>query len=178
MRALVLLPLLLLGACAGSPTPHTGPYLAYSHRYPGLSCAPFARAEVGLALDGDAADWWGEAARRYPRSDSPRLGSVLVFRRSSRLPYGHVSVVSRLLDSRRILVIQANWVPGELDEDQLVVDVSPRNDWTEVRVWYPPTGRMGTHAYRTYGFIVGPAGFTHEALVGRARTAALMVTGG
>ncbi|HET9019086.1 MAG TPA: CHAP domain-containing protein, partial [Acetobacteraceae bacterium] len=110
--------------------------------------------------------------------DRPAVGSVLVFRRSSRLPSGHVSVVSRLLDARRVLVIQANWVHGEMDEDQLVVDVSRRNDWSEVRVWYPPTGQLGSHVYATYGFIVPAMSLTHDALMRRAIPAAEAVTGG
>ncbi len=177
LRPLALLLALLLGACAGS-APRTAPNLAAGPRYPGLTCAPFARAEVGLALRGDAADWWREAAGRYRRSERPQIGSVLVFRRARRLPSGHVAVVSWLLDARRILVIQANWVRGELDKDQLVVDVSARNDWSEVRVWYPPTRQLGTHVYSTYGFIVPPAPQTHDALTGRATLAALSATGG
>lgn len=177
MRAMLsLLLLALLAACAG-PAPRTGPNLAYAKRFPGLSCAPFARAVVGVALHGEAAAWWGESDGRYRRSDRPAVGGVLVFRRTARLPDGHVSVVSRLLDARRILVIQANWVRGELDKDQLVVDMSPRNDWSQVRVWYPPTGRLGTHVYATYGFIVPPAPLTHDALTGRATVAALSATG-
>jgi hypothetical protein len=86
--------------------------------------------------------------------------------------------VSRVLDARRIHVIQANWVPGELDEDQLIVDVSPRNDWTEVRVWYPPGDQLGTHAYATFGFIVPTAPLGHDALASRAEPAARAVTGG
>lgn len=169
--------LLLLAACAGA-APHTGPNVAYTRYYPGLTCAPFARAVSGFDLHGDAADWWSEAASRYTLAHRPRVGSVLVFRRSPRLPSGHVSVVSRLLDTRRVLVIQANWVRNELAEDQLVVDVSPRNDWTRVRVWYPPTNRLGTHIYATYGFIVAPAPFTHDALVARAVPAARSLSGG
>jgi hypothetical protein len=37
------------------------------------------------------------------------------------------------------------------------VDVSADNDWTEVRVWWAPSGQLGTTVYPTYGF-VGPAG--------------------
>ena len=169
--------LLLLAACAG-PAPRTGPNLAYARRYPGISCAPFAREVVGVGLRGDAAAWWQEAAGRYRRSDRPSVGSVLVFRRSRRLPSGHVSVVSRVLDSRHILVIHANWVHGEMDEDLLVVDVSWRNDWSAVRVWYPPTGRMGSHVYATFGFIEPRRSLTRDVLLRRAVPAAEAVTGG
>jgi surface antigen len=176
-RALILILPFTLAACAGSVSPRTGANLAYAHRYPGLTCAPFARRLVGFQLRGDAADWWQEAAGRYERTHRPQVGSVLVFRRARRVPSGHVSVVSRVLDARRILVIQANWVRGELDEDQLVVDVSPHNDWTAVRVWYPPANRLGTHVYSTYGFIVPPAPPSHDVLVAGAEPAARTLAG-
>ena len=175
-RAILLLALALAG-CATHE--RTGPNLAAAHGgYSGLTCAPFARRLTGLALRGDAADWWGEASGRYARQGRPAVGSVLVFRRAPRLPSGHVSVVSRVLDGRHIHVIQANWVHDELDEDQLVVDVSPRNDWTAVRVWYPPGDQLGTHDYATFGFIVPPAPLGHDALASGAEPAARAVTGG
>lgn len=167
-----LLLLLFLAACAGSSAPATGPNLAWQHRYPGLTCAPFARSIVGVELHGDAGDWWGEAAGRYARAQVPEVGSVLVFRRAGRIPAGHVAVVSQVLDRRRILVIQANWTHAMLEEDQLIVDVSPRNDWTLVRVWYPPARQLGAHVYGTYGFIVPPRPLTHAALMARAVPAA------
>jgi surface antigen len=176
MRLCAVLAVLLLAGCGSRP--HTGPNLAAAHSYPGLSCAPFARALTGLALAGDAADWWDAASGRYARSATPAVGSVLVFRRAGRLPYGHVSVVSRVLDERHIHVIQANWTPDELDEDQLIVDVSPDNDWTEVRVWYPPADQLGTHTYAAYGFILPPVPLGHDALASRAEPAARSVTGG
>jgi hypothetical protein len=166
-----------LGACTGGGASRLGPNLAYAHSYPGLSCAPFARALTGIRLAGDAADWWAAADGRYARVDRPEVGGVLVFGRGSRLSSGHVSVVSRVLDTRRILVIQANWVPGELDQDQLIVDVSAGNDWREVRVWYPPTGRLGSHVYPTYGFVLPPARLSHDALIAGAEPAARAVSG-
>jgi hypothetical protein len=165
-------PLALLLAGCGT-WPQTGPFLAASSRHPGLTCAPFARELSGLSIYGDADTWWDEAAGRYTRANHPEPGAVLVLQRSDRLPAGHVSVVSRLLTPRQILVIQANWVPGELDEDQLVVDVSERNDWTEVRVWYPPINQMGSHVYGAYGFILPPRPATHEELVRATQPAAL-----
>jgi hypothetical protein len=177
-RIAVLALLAPLAACGGGSEPQLGPNLAYARSYPGLSCAPFARQLTGIGLSGDAADWWPGADGRYRRTDTPEVGSVLVFRRSSRLPSGHVSVVSRVLDDRHIHVIQANWVRGELDEDQLVVDISPGNDWTQVRVWYPPTGLLGTHAYATFGFVLPARLQSHDALVAGAQPAARAVTGG
>lgn len=171
------LPMLVLGAtlsaCAsGGQVAGEGP------RFAGLSCAPFARALSGLPLHGDAADWWDEAAGRYQRGPRPVPGAVLVFRRSARLPSGHVSVVSRVLGARRIEVIQANWVPEELDQDQLVVDMSPGNDWSAVRVWYPPIGALGSHTYSSFGFIEPPRLADHDALVRGVRLAAFVATSG
>ncbi len=165
-----------LTACGGAPRPAlttagiTGRGLAY----PGITCAPFARELSGIALYGDAATWWDAAAGRYRRDSHPTLGAALVFRRESRLPAGHVSVVSRVVGPRQVLVTQANWVSGELDEDQLVVDVSPDNDWTEVRVWWPPINQLGAHAYPAYGFILPPVPATTEELARTTRTAAAL----
>ncbi len=122
-----------------------------------LECAPYARATSGVQLYGDAADWWDEAAGRYPRTDHPQPGAVLVFRRSGRLPYGHVSVVDEVKSDREIRVNQANWVHRHLGREEPVVDVSPDNDWSEVRVWWAPARQLGSTVYQTFGF-VGPAG--------------------
>ncbi|HEX3348254.1 MAG TPA: CHAP domain-containing protein, partial [Acetobacteraceae bacterium] len=89
-----------LAACASSRGYRGGG----GARYAGLECVPFARELSGIALYGDAADWWDGAASRYARSEQPAIGGVLVFRRSGRLPEGHVSVVSRLLGARQIAV--------------------------------------------------------------------------
>jgi surface antigen len=154
------------GAPSGYRSESGGPRVA------GISCAPFARELSGVALYGDAADWWDAADGRYDRSNEPRIGSVLVLRREQRLPSGHVSVVSRVLGARQIEVIQANWVPGQLDVDQLVVDVSPQNDWSVVRVWWPPVGQLGSHEYEAYGFIHAPGAATHDGLARAAPVAA------
>jgi surface antigen len=171
--------MLFLGAfvsCAG-PAARLGPNLAAAHRYPGLDCAPFARALTGVALTGNAAVWWEEADGLYQRTRWPAVGAILVLQPSARLPAGHVAVVSRLLDRRRIHVIQANWVPGELDQDQLVVDVSPGGDWGAVRVWYPPTGQLGSHTYPVLGFILPETLLTHDVLWRRAAPAAAAASG-
>ena len=172
-RSLLRVALVLLAgavsACAGGGRPS-----AYSSGtpYPGIACAPFARELSGIALYGDAASWWDQADGQYVRASRPQLGSALVFRRESRLPSGHVSVVSRILGSRQIQVTQANWVAGQLNEDQLVVDVSERNDWTEVRVWWPPIGQLGSHGYPTFGFIQPPVPASREEIVRATNTAA------
>ncbi len=39
-----------------------------------------------------------------------------------------------------------------------MVDVSPGNDWSAVRVWWAPAHALGATVYPTYGFIApGPA---------------------
>jgi hypothetical protein len=138
-----------LAACgAGGSGPRIGAGQAAS-----VECAPFARALTGVSLSGDAADWWWQAQGRYARSRTPEIGSILVYRRSARLPYGHVAVVSAVLSRRQIMVTQANWVHHRVTEDQLVVDVSADGDWSTVRVWWPPTNQMGTTDYGVHGFI-------------------------
>jgi hypothetical protein len=122
-----------------------------------VECAPYARSLTGLALTGPAYDWWDESSGLYRRSQQPMVGSVLVFQRNSRLPDGHVSVVTKLLSSREILVDHANWVHGMISDGDLIRDVSQNNDWTLVRVWWPPTQGLGITIYPAYGF-VGPAG--------------------
>ena len=122
-----------------------------------LECAPFARRETGIALYGDAAAWWDQAAGRYARGPDPVPGGVLVFRRSGRLPHGHVSVVTEVVGAREIRVAQANWVRGRITRDEPVVDVSARGDWSAVRVWWAPGGALGGAVYPAYGFIA-PSG--------------------
>ena len=148
----VLLLGLALAGCGSSPRLASG-----GGSNEAIECAPYARQASGIQLYGDAAAWWDEAAGRYARSDQPQPGAVLVFRRSGRLPYGHVSVVKGVSSGREIIVTQANWVHHRIARAEPVVDVSPGNDWSAVRVWWAPSGQLGTTVYPTFGF-VGPAG--------------------
>lgn len=75
---------------------------------------------------------------------------------------GHVAAVSRVIDPRTVLVRHANWSPidgrrGQIEDNVRVVDVSPANDWSEVRVWYAPIGGLGTTRWPLYGFIYNEA---------------------
>jgi hypothetical protein len=143
-----------------------------------IECAPFARALTGVALSGAAADWWRQADGRYTRSTTPAVGSLLVLRRSGRLPDGHVAVVSRVLSQRTILVTQANWVHHRVTEDQPVIDISGNGDWSLVRVWWPPAREMGISDYAAFGFIRPdhPAG--HDRLIAATPTAVRIAEGG
>ena len=105
-----------------------------------------------MALYGDAAGWWDQAAGRYARGQRPTPGGVLVFRRSARLEAGHVAVVTGVASEREITVTQANWVRRRVTRDT-VVDVSPDGDWSQVRVWWAPSAALGAGVYPTYGFI-------------------------
>jgi surface antigen len=148
---------LALSAC-GSPSREIG-------ERADLECVPFARALSGIYLRGDAPDWWWEADGRYARGKSPQTGAVMVFAPNSVLPRGHVSVVSRVISRREISVTQANWVRRRVTTDQLAVDISPFNDWSRVRVWWPPSNVMGSTVYPVFGFIYSGFSTSHDQLV-------------
>lgn len=121
-------------------------------------CAPFARLASGIQIFGNAGTWWDQAEGRYERGNAPEAGAVLVFKATGRMRYGHVAMVSEVVDSRTVKVTHANWSPingsrGQVEEDVEVVDVSAANDWSEVRVWYAPLADLGTGAHPTYGFV-------------------------
>ncbi len=145
---LVLLAASLLPGCGSGPR-----IAASAGASSSLECAPFARQVTGIQLYGEAYSWWDQAAGRYSRSMAPMPGGVLVFRRGARLESGHVSVVDRIVSAREIMVTQSNWVHRRITRDDPVVDVSARNDWSAVRVWWAPIGALGSTVYPTYGFI-------------------------
>lgn len=122
-----------------------------------LQCVPYARLASGIPIRGDAWTWWGQAEASYGRGKWPQVGAVLVFKRTQRLQRGHVSVVARIVGPREILVTHANWTStsmsrGKVRHNVRVIDDSPGNDWTEVKVWNEGTGTFG-RSYPTYGFI-------------------------
>ncbi len=145
---MALLAMLLLAGCGGGRGSDSVIGTSSS-----LECAPFARQVSGIQLYGDAAAWWDQAAGRYERASEPVEGGVLVFRRSSRLPSGHVSVVVRQVSGSEIRVTQSNWVHHRITRDDPVVDVSATHDWSRVRVWWAPSRALGTTVYPTFGFI-------------------------
>jgi hypothetical protein len=97
-------------------------------------CVPFARAVSGVDIRGNAKTWWDQAKGRYHRTREPRVGAVMAFAASGSMPKGHVAVVSKVISDREVLVDQANWERNRITLDTLVVDVSPKGDWSQVRV--------------------------------------------
>jgi surface antigen len=146
-----------LAACGGPPLRDVGQSAP-------LDCVPFARALSGIQLYGDATDWLWRADGRYSRGRVPEVGSVMVVAPAPGLPRGHLSVVSQVMSQREILVSHANWVHHHVTIDQLVVDVSPFADWSLVRVWWPPSGALGSTVYPLLGFIYPGYSTSHERI--------------
>lgn len=120
-----------------------------------LQCVPFARANSGIEIVGNAATWWNAAAGIYERGSRPEAGAVLNFRANGNMRLGHVAVVKRIVNPREIEIDHANWSyaeRGNIARNVSVIDVSERNDWTAVRVELARSGAYG-NVYPTYGFI-------------------------
>lgn len=135
-----------------------------------LQCVPYAREESGVDIRGNASTWWSQARGMYVRSKKPDSGNVMVMRGYRNPGRGHVAVVRQVLSERSIIVDHANWLnSGEVTLNVPMVDVSPRNDWSQVRVWHIPTQSWGVRVYNVQGFIEpkpatgGGAGVTHAA---------------
>jgi surface antigen len=123
-----------------------------------LQCVPYARQTSGIQIHGNAKTWWGQAAGKYDRGSTPRVGAVMAFKAIRSMPIGHVATVSRIVSDREVLVDHANWSTingrrGQIERGAKVVDVSAAGDWSQVRVWYAPTRGLGTTVYPLYGFI-------------------------
>ena len=159
--------LALIAGCAPAPpaaivgAPLMAPSLLkpYPNLNQFLQCVPFARTVSGIELRGDAWTWWEQATPHYQRGAAPREGAVLVFKKSSRLKFGHVAVVAQISGKRALLVTHANWgyegdTRGVVHERHPVRDISPRNDWSLVQL-KNRRGRWGS-SYATHGFIYQP----------------------
>ena len=125
---------------------------------PYLQCVPYARTVTGIQIRGDAWTWWGQAEGRYARGLAPKVGAVMALRPHGNSHLGHVAAVSRIIDDRTILIRHANWSPingrrGQIEDNVRVIDVSPENDWSEVRVWYAPIRAIGGSVWPVQGFI-------------------------
>lgn len=144
-----------LSAFLTAPAAQAGPLLDYVGQ-----CVPFARAASGIQIFGDAWTWWDQADGRYARGHKPRPGAVIVFEKTGRLPLGHVAVVSRVVEKRVVMLTHANWSRqngerGHAEQDVTLFDVSDRNDWSAVKVWYRDANGLGGGIYPVSGFIYG-----------------------
>lgn len=118
-----------------------------------LECVPYARAHTNVNLRGHAWTWWRGAKNRYNRSQTPKVGAILVLKRRGR-GLGHLAVVKRIVNSREIIADHANWLNrGRIHLATPIRDVSRKNDWSAVRVWYTPGKTLGRSTYPAYGFI-------------------------
>lgn len=125
---------------------------------PYLQCVPYARQVSGIRIFGDAHTWWSQAEGRYARGRAPKVGAVMAFRPHGNSRLGHVAAVSKIVDSRTVLIRHANWSPidgrrGQIEDNVRAVDVSPDNDWSQVRVWFAPIEALGATAWPVEGFI-------------------------
>ncbi len=123
-----------------------------------MFCVEYARMRSGLAMFGDAKFWWARAKNLYARAKAPVENAVMVFTVTPRLKLGHVAVVTKIVSSREIRVDQANWQNhGEIDHSTPVLDVSTKNDWSQVRVWDIKSSQFGRMSMPVSGlFRQGP----------------------
>lgn len=163
-------------AAAFDPRPRGGG----SELPPYLECVPYARSYSGIQIYGDAWTWWDKADGIYQRGNRPQVGAVLAFVPHGNMRLGHVAAVSRVIDNRSVLISHSNWSPingqrGQVERDVRAIDVSPANDWSQVRVWYAPLGDLGTTAWPTRGFIYPKAGKAPTAVVATPVAASVAV---
>ena len=115
-------------------------------------CVRTVLAMSDFQVRGNAWEWWNNSAGRYERGSMPAVGSVLVFRRGGSMPLGHVSLVTGVVDDRTILVDHTFGGP-RIWRGIRVIDVSPNNDWSAVRVWSGRANVLGSTVFPIYGFI-------------------------
>jgi hypothetical protein len=158
---------LSLAACASTPddfsygprsrqtatvTSHTG----VSDPNQPMQCVPYARAHSGVSIFGDAYTWWAKSDGQYVHRSEPKLRSVMMLTGYAGPNRAHLAVVSSIVSQREIRVDHANWSnDGAVYIDDPVMDVSPDNDWSEVRIWNIRNKSWGTKTYIVRGFI-GP----------------------
>jgi surface antigen len=136
-------------------------------------CVPFARKVSGIDIHGNANTWWKQAAGHYARGETPKVGAVMSFESTGRMRLGHVAMVSKVVNDREVLLTHANWShPGQIERNVRAVDVSPNNDWSQVKVWYAPSDGLGSSVYPVNGFIYADS----DSSAAVAKTTAAVLT--
>ena len=130
-------------------------------------CVPFARTMSGIEIRGNAETWWAGASGVYDRGHEPKVGSVMVFSGTRKLPMGHVAVVSERVSDREIKIDHANWKRNQVSLGMSVIDVSDKGDWSAVKVAYDP-GKYG-RVYPISGFIY-PKSKAEPTIMAKAET--------
>jgi surface antigen len=165
---------LLLAGCAGqvdlsddgdgAPRAHAG---ARSAAGSPLECVPYARDKSGIQIYGDAYTWWDKAEGHFARSTVPSPGAVMVLYNYAGPARAHVAVVKQVVGAREIRIDHANWLDdGAIYTDDPVRDVSPSNDWSQVRVFNIRNQAWGGRVYPVQGFI-GPGPSGDDVMVAR-----------
>jgi len=131
----------------------------YATQAGGLSCVPYVRLVTGMAVSGNAANWWHNADGAYARGHRPLPGSVMVFRATGSMRLGHVAVVERVIGPREIRIHHSNWGGpgirrGTVMRNVSVIDASDDNDWSVVRVQVGHSAENYGRSYPIYGFIL------------------------
>jgi len=136
---------------------HQTRFTTRRHRSGGhvIQCVAYAKTASDVVLSGNARDWWDNSRGVYARGSAPEPGSVLNFRAIRRMPYGHVAVVRAIEDNRTIVIDQSHWAQNGVAKNVRVIDVSPNNDWSAVRVALNSKTETYGSIYPTYGFIYG-----------------------
>ncbi|MGE0755043.1 MAG: CHAP domain-containing protein [Alphaproteobacteria bacterium] len=146
----MILTILGLSACSSGPS-GSGSY---------TQCVPYARELSGIQIRGNAHEWWNKAPQSgYLRGQRPWPGAVLVLSQTAKLRHGHVAVVRQVVEPRTIVVTHANWGKdafgrGLIYDAMTVIDVSARNDWTNVR--------FQTAGSRNFGAVYPAKGFIYQ----------------
>lgn len=118
-----------------------------------IQCVAYVHSASDFKIHGDAKYWWGRAAGLYERGSIPEKDAVLAFKPVRRMRLGHVAIVNRIIDSRTITINQAHWGENRVVHDVKVIDISPKNNWSAVRVELAHNkGNYGS-IYPTHGFI-------------------------
>lgn len=158
---------LSLSAAACASAPPSADFHTYANRTASgarierparpLQCVPYVRARARIPIHGDAWTWWGQTAGRYRHADAPHAGAVMVLDGYAGPRRAHLAYVRRVISDREIRVDHANWLDrGNIHLNDPVMDVSPDNDWSQVRVFNLQTHAWGGHVYQVRGFI-GPS---------------------